>query len=392
MDKLKKHKKRRKHKHKQKDISPVEKVSPQSDKNERYTPELSPKSTPAVCKNKVNNIINGKSLSGMSKNAETTNTEPTVVSKPETEPVVQKADSLEVISSESEDGVAEAECDSDAIDVNVIEADMDLEELMKQKELLQAEIAKADMETSIPTEKLPKAAPAVVDEVILVDDSSNDEGTPATKKQKRSISRERRIVIERKESRNAREDLRRKRPEPVRDQVKPKDRGYREPLKYSSESRDKDHNRRNFNNRRSLERSSMDQSRSRIRDREIYERQRARDKRYDSNRNQHHRMDHHHHRSSAKDSRRHKERSKTNRVDKQDKFKDSLSEGMKHGGSSDSEIDVNIDLNEDEEDEQKIIERRRKQREELLKVCHFDAVYIFFYKSFLICCVFLVNY
>lgn len=38
MDKAKKHKKRKKHKHKQKEIPLVEKVSPKSDKNERYTP------------------------------------------------------------------------------------------------------------------------------------------------------------------------------------------------------------------------------------------------------------------------------------------------------------------------------------------------------------------
>lgn len=54
---------------------------------------------------------------------------------------------------------------------------------------------------------------------------------------------------------------------------------------------------------------------------------------------------------------------------KQDKFKDSLSEGMKNRASSDSsDVDVDIDLNEDEDDEQVIIEKRRKQREELLKV------------------------
>lgn len=51
-----------------------------------------------------------------------------------------------------------------------------------------------------------------------------------------------------------------------------------------------------------------------------------------------------------------------------DKFKDSLSEGLKHdkeASSSDSEIgDIKLD---DDEDEETIIERRRKQREELLK-------------------------
>lgn len=52
-----------------------------------------------------------------------------------------------------------------------------------------------------------------------------------------------------------------------------------------------------------------------------------------------------------------------------DKYKDSLSEGLKAKGESSSDSDVpelDIDL-ENEEDEETIIERRRKEREELLK-------------------------
>lgn len=56
------------------------------------------------------------------------------------------------------------------------------------------------------------------------------------------------------------------------------------------------------------------------------------------------------------------------RHEKADKFKDSLSEGQKKAASSDSDVEVEIDINEDDEDEEAIIERRRKQREELLKV------------------------
>lgn len=62
-------------------------------------------------------------------------------------------------------------------------------------------------------------------------------------------------------------------------------------------------------------------------------------------------------------------RSHKNKSDKdKDKFKDSLSEGLKieQSSSSDEEIgDIKIDEDEDEEE---IIEKRRKQREELLKV------------------------
>lgn len=47
-----------------------------------------------------------------------------------------------------------------------------------------------------------------------------------------------------------------------------------------------------------------------------------------------------------------------------------MSEGQKRGVSSDSsDVEVDIDLNEEEEDEEAIIEKRRKQRGELLKVC-----------------------
>ncbi|XP_035786184.1 serine/threonine-protein kinase PRP4 homolog [Anopheles albimanus] len=58
---------------------------------------------------------------------------------------------------------------------------------------------------------------------------------------------------------------------------------------------------------------------------------------------------------------------KANRKAEDDRFKDSLSEGLKQHkeSSSDSEIaDIDID---DEEDEEKIIEKRRKEREALLK-------------------------
>lgn len=49
-------------------------------------------------------------------------------------------------------------------------------------------------------------------------------------------------------------------------------------------------------------------------------------------------------------------------------FQDSLSEGLKQPKESSSENEMNdIDI-QDEEDEETIIEKRRKQREELLKV------------------------
>lgn len=65
---------------------------------------------------------------------------------------------------------------------------------------------------------------------------------------------------------------------------------------------------------------------------------------------------------------REKDRDRNNKRERNDKYKDSLSEGLKveHSDSSSEEDikDINI---EEEEDEEAIIERRRSQREELLK-------------------------
>ncbi|KAG7191173.1 hypothetical protein KM043_013969 [Ampulex compressa] len=63
-----------------------------------------------------------------------------------------------------------------------------------------------------------------------------------------------------------------------------------------------------------------------------------------------------------------RDREKNGKRDRNDKFKDSLSEGLKieHTDSSSEEDIKDIDI-EEEEDEEVIIERRRKQREELLK-------------------------
>ncbi|XP_032675999.1 serine/threonine-protein kinase PRP4 homolog [Odontomachus brunneus] len=65
---------------------------------------------------------------------------------------------------------------------------------------------------------------------------------------------------------------------------------------------------------------------------------------------------------------RERDRERNNKRERNDKYKDSLSEGLKveHSDSSSEEDIKDIDI-EEEEDEEAIIERRRKQREELLK-------------------------
>lgn len=262
---------------------------------------------------------------------------------------------LEVISSESEDALPEQDCDSDAIDVGVIEADMDLEELMKQKELLQAEIARATDDPGIKNGKGAK-----MDEVILLDDSSNDADVSAVKKKrKRSKSRERRIVIDHRRidikkrrsiSRERHEMDRRKNHEMYRrsrERKSPERRSYpaRDLLR---RSRDRSRRSRSRDANRRPRESSRDRYRRLYDDRE---RERDRDRYHD-------RREH--------DRKLHMHRQKSTKGEKLDKYKDSLSEGLKQGVSSDSD-ELDIDINDDEEDEQAIIEKQRKQREELLK-------------------------
>ncbi|CAH0547889.1 unnamed protein product [Brassicogethes aeneus] len=363
-EKAKKHKKHKKHKHKPKNgaeevkgekTKAAEKKSPEVDKNTVKTPEVKKKTkesekndryTPSP-KKVEDKTANGEVVREKNGKSE--------VKKLKTDPenVVNNISkgltnmhSLEVISSESDEDVPEVDCDSDGINVDVIEADMDLEELMKQKELLQAQLM--DAEDGKP-----------IEEIILLD---SDEEVGKIKKKvtagrKRSRSRERRVVIREK----------------VREEVRHRD-AYKGELDKYSRDRERDrfgHNRQNrqqnddrysrendrdrnrdMYNRRDRDRS-VERYRSRERDRNNRDNAR-RDDRYRSYR------DRSRDRSRCRDHKR--------RHEKTDKYKDSLSEGMKRkADDSESEDDIDIDLNIDEEDEEAIILKRRKEREELLK-------------------------
>ncbi|GJQ79602.1 hypothetical protein Trydic_g16444 [Trypoxylus dichotomus] len=371
-EKPKKHKKHKKHKRRRSELI-EDGASTKNDKLERYTPE--PSVLPEVPKESNSHVINGLS----------------------------NTHSLEIISSESEDA-PEVECDSDGIDVSVIEADMDLEELMKQKELLQAEIAKASNEfeevesNSEKTEKLAKVA----DEVILLDDSSNDTDNIAGSKRKRSPSRERRVFIEKKDIHHEEKRRRTKSKENYHNSDRSRELDkYRD--KYREREKQDDTKVRLKEDSRSRERGSLERrskERDRYRGRDVhrlkdrhscdkdnrrnreYDMQKSRDRYEDQTRSF---MKDNYRQGSSRDKlrrnyndtkadrsysghdrskyRRDKDRSKF----KHDKYKDSLSEGQPvHASSSDSD-ELDIDINDEEEDEQKIIERRRKQREELLK-------------------------
>ncbi|KAK9758717.1 Protein kinase domain [Popillia japonica] len=401
-EKSKKHKKHKKHKRKHSE-SVEDVTSTKNDKSERYTPE--PTIPVEVQKDKDTSVINGRSSSLIVKENE--------VVKADAENVVtyiaaglSNTHSLEIISSESDDA-PEVECDSDGIDVSVIEADMDLEELMKQKELLQAEIARAstefedEVESSL--EKIGKST-EVTDEVILLDDSSNDTDNIGRSKRKRSSSRERRVFIDKKDVQH--EDKRRKTKskENFRNLGRSKDMDkYKDVERYREKDRQEDNKLSYKEQSRSKERGSIE-SRShehdryksrelyRLRDRQSDDRDSRRNRDYEIRRSRDRYDDRgresvkdYHRYGSSKDrlrkdgddfkndrnrgtrarsrDRRDKDRNKS----KPDKYKDSLSEGQPpHASSSDSD-ELDIDINDEEEDEQKIIEKRRKQREELLK-------------------------
>lgn len=414
-DKVKKHKKHKKHKKRHSESDDEARV----DRNDRYTPELSPK--PA--KGNVNNVTNGKSCSGS----------PDSIPR-EADEIVDyimegatdvKANSLEIVSSESDDAAVEADCDSDAIDVNMIEADMDLEELMKQKERLQAEIARAMNDNDVKNGGA-KVQPEPIAEVILLDDSSNDE-VSVKKKRHRSISHERRVVItdceeksEKKKRlhlhREEREEKERRDDRKVTERRREKERSSnsREVILQSSRERERhEKERRSHDNHLRIVREEREHDRERERERERAiearrdsrdaERREARDwqtrdRRHAGRRDMRSRSKSKERRLSPRDTRdrrrqdvyrkdrrsrsrsRDRERdrdnsrynrynrNRRNHVEKSDKYKDSLSEGLKKAdSSSDSDVELDIDIKEDEEDEQAIIEKRRKQREELMK-------------------------
>ncbi|CAG9830518.1 unnamed protein product [Diabrotica balteata] len=325
----KKHKKEHKHKHKKHNLEKNEKVKTKKHKKHKKpkhkdadTPDdTSGRYTPVPKSNGNGVVVNGS-------------TDPDTVSDALISGLVAEK-SQEAVSSESED-VAEADCDSVDIDMNVIEADMDLEELMKQKELLQAQLAKA--EGSLTDDIKEKEG-----EVILLEDSDDQE--LIAPKRKRSRSRDRKIEVRNK-------DDSRKKCNRTRDFY-----SYREQDRRDRYPRDQDRYRSRHERERSRERSThYDSLRHRSRER-------SRDRRFKDSRSYSHKD---RHRADGDYNKRHRDSGKS-RSEKHDKYKDSLSEGQKRQESTDSsDVEVDIDLKEDE-DEETIIERRRKQREELLK-------------------------
>lgn len=284
----------------------------------------------------------------------------------------EKVQQTTVVSSASDsEGVIEEDCESP--DVAVIEDELNLDELMRQKALLQARLGDY-MSDSEPDGVKPDPVNAVAKDlkrkpdsfVILLDSSPEHQKTvekrakksppEKEKKPKDDPSRDKRESSPRYDRKRAedrrkrdndnryKEDLRR---EINRDKDMERTRRSDQPRRRRSRSREGDV--RRYDDFHDRNRRSMD------RDRRIRERRDSSRGRRDSSRD--------------RNSRRFydRDRDRKGKTDS-DKYKDSLSEGLKQrkeSSSSESEIaDIKID---EDEDEEKIIERRRKQREELLK-------------------------
>ncbi|XP_055688282.1 serine/threonine-protein kinase PRP4 homolog [Lutzomyia longipalpis] len=277
---------------------------------------------------------------------------------------------LEIVSSESDDTEGLVE-DCASPDVAVIEDDLNLEELMKQKALLQARLGAYLSDSELEDGRISKAQSGEKDgkgktesDVILLDDSSGEAIVKVDSAPKRHRSRS--------------QSHTRKVPERRRDDRAPaeasrwRDRGRRD-----NENRHKEDLRRELE--RDRERSFRERERVRRHERQEMERARQQDRSrnrdpYAGRRGRSHERrdrtppDRYRNRPGARER---EQRERREKEELKDKYKDSLSEGQIHPrnrkeSSSESEMG-DIDIKDDDEDEEKIIEQRRKRREELLK-------------------------
>ncbi|XP_037044330.1 serine/threonine-protein kinase prp4 [Bradysia coprophila] len=359
----KKHKKQHKRKHRESDDS-------SSDVGEKLPIKIVPTSLSSkfteIMKTNGHSTTTGlaaKLIKSMKKPA--VPTDPTAL----VEMITQSLDpnalpSLEIVSSESEsDGPAE-EVDVDSPDVAVIEDELNLEELMKQKALLQARLGNIASESEEESAVEPKrvevkqVAPKKISDVILLDDSSGEVlmRTSSTKKRQRSssVSRDRKRREERRESSRERYNREQDKMKQRRNDDNRNKEDLRREIDRDKERSFRDRRRDGGNGGRMDGRFNRDRNRYSIDGDRRNQRSRSRD-RYDRD---------------NMDRQRDRDRGNRKREEKNDKFVGSLSEGQKADkeSSSDSEIgDIKVNDNEDEDDEEKIIEMRRKKREELMK-------------------------
>lgn len=263
------------------------------------------------------------------------------------------------------------DCASPDVAVIEDELNLDLDELMRQKAMLQARLGDciSDSEPEeilkLPTNFTPKDTKQKADSDVILLDSSPELS-------KMSIDRRSGKKSPPGKDRHAREEKRETSP---RERKRAEEHRKRD----NDKNRFKEDLRREINRNKDLERNRRSDPVKRRRSRSREMEQRRHDDYYDRTRRSMDRDRRIRDRRDSPRSRRESSRDRGNRryYDKErdrkgktdsDKFKDSLSEGLKQNkdqSSSEDEIgDIRID---EEEDEEKIIEKRRKQREELVK-------------------------
>lgn len=338
-------------------------------------------------------------------------TDPTELVEMITKSLNPKVPALEIVSSESDsEGIID---DVDSPDVAVIEDELNLEDLMKQKAMLQARLGDIVSESDNEDEHRPvlKSKKPVAD-VILLDDSSGEalmrksatgkkrpksvqpsrDGKPVVaavlpRENRRESSRERYLREERErqkirrsdvESRRSDIDVRRSDIDVRRNDMEARrsdgDNRFKEDLRREIDRVKGRNNRdREQRGRRDMDRPAQQQqqpygNRSQGRDRSRYSMERGdrRGNQRSRSRDRYDRMN----RDRSRDRDRYQQR-RGKGEEKKDKFVGSLSEGQKPEKDTSSESDygeldmkVNVD---DDDDEERIIEMRRKKREELLK-------------------------
>ncbi|XP_038216440.1 serine/threonine-protein kinase prp4 [Zerene cesonia] len=292
----------------------------------------------------------------------------------------KKGDSVEIISSNSETENYQEDCASP--ELTMIEDDLNLEELMHQKELLQARLVAYSSDTSDEENQRKRKR----GDIIHIND--NEAGATHHKRSHKEYEIEKRRSSKHKSCREERERHKhrshrdqssehRKDLERRLDDREYRDRKDRDRRKIEERERERDREREREKEReRDRERRKereRERERDRLRDRERSSERRRRDRDIVRGRRS----------LSMRRDRRYLDRDRRSRDRSRDRYRgrsrDRGSNGRdRHRGSptavshvvpssSDEELDISINTDEEEETEEQIIEKRRKQRELLLQ-------------------------
>lgn len=261
-------------------------------------------------------------------------------------------------------------------DVTVIEDDdLNLDELMKQKELLQARLVAYMGESEDDRSKRTEISnKKIAESEIITLDYSSEEKDEKSRKRHRSDSKNVKESQQDK-SRKAINDEKMKRDEKMKEahrSRKDNDNRYKEDLRKEIDRdkvrffREREKIKDDRDRRNNMDRRNTDGNRQRAGVGNDMNKMRrlstdGRDRR-DYSRDDDYRQDRGRNRYSYQDKNK-----RGRNVDQKDKFKGSLSEGLKDKNSSSSGSEMDITVNDEEDDEEKIIAQRRKQRMELLK-------------------------